>query len=66
MHIYFPFLGIIVLVSRTQLTKGGVAIYLLEEFNYKERFDLSINVEGEFESIVLEIQSKYNKPNIIV
>ena len=27
---------------------------------------MSINVEGEFESIVLEIQSKYNKPNIIV
>ena len=63
----FPISGYnFVHVSRTQLTKGGVAIYLLDEFNYKERFDLSIYVEGEFESIVLEIQSKYNKPNIIV
>ena len=57
----FPISGYNVHVSSTQLTKGGVAIYFLDEYNYKERFDLNIHVEGEFESIVLEIQSKNNK-----
>ena len=32
--------------SRSQLTRGGVAIYILDGFNYSERLDLCINVEG--------------------
>ena len=31
--------------SRSQLTRGGVAIYILDGFNYTERLDLCINVE---------------------
>ena len=52
--------------SRSQLTRGGVAIYILDGFNYTERLDLCINVEGEFESISVEIKPKHNKPHIIV
>ena len=52
--------------SRSQLTRGGVAIYILDGFNYTERLDLCINVEGEFESIAVEIKPKHNKPHIIV
>ena len=42
-------------MSRSEITRGGVAIYLLEEYNYIERLDLCINIECEFESIALEI-----------
>ena len=52
--------------SRSQLTRGVVAIYILDGFNYTERLDPCINVEGEFESIAVEIKPKHNKPHIIV
>ena len=37
--------------SRNNLSKGGVAIYVLLGLNYMERPDLWVNIEGEFESI---------------
>ncbi|MBY0580901.1 MAG: hypothetical protein K2P53_04385 [Rickettsiales bacterium] len=45
-------------------TGGGICIYVLEEFTYKIRYDLSFS-DPDFESFTLEI---YNKPskNIIV
>ncbi len=53
-------------MSRKNLTRGGVAIYLLNCFNYKKRLDLCINVEGQFESIAVEIQSTCSKQNLII
>ncbi len=44
--------------NRKSLTRGGVAIYILNELNYKVRNDLCLNVEGEFESIAVEVESK--------
>ena len=41
--------------SRKNKTRGGVAIYILDIFPFKERNDLSLFYEGEFESIFAEI-----------
>ena len=63
----FPIAGYnVVHMSRSQLTRGGVAIYIIDGFNYTERLDLCINVEVEFESIAVEIKPKHNKPHLIV
>ena len=51
-------------VNRTSLTRGGVAMYIANSFTYKERFDLCINIEGEFESIAVEITDKLQKNQI--
>ena len=53
-------------VNRTSLTRGGVAMYIANSFTYKERFDLCINIEGEFESIAVEITDKLQKQNTVV
>ena len=53
-------------VSRSSLTRGGVAIYLLNDINYKERQDLCIHLEGQFESIAVEVETKNSKHNIII
>ena len=52
--------------SRMNKTRGGVAIYLLNTFNYDARHDISVNVEGEFESIVLEIEQLHSKNKLFV
>lgn len=52
--------------SRKLLTKGGVAIYIRDTFNYKEWRDLCINAEGEFESIAAEIEVKNGGKNLII
>ena len=44
--------------SRKTRIRGGVAMYILDEFTFKERPDLAINHEGEFESIIAEIEPK--------
>ena len=41
--------------NRKSMNKGGVAIYIKHSINYKIRDDLSTFVEGEFESIFVEI-----------
>ena len=41
-------------------------MYISTEFNYKERPDLSVNVDGEFESIIAEINDKHGKHNLIL
>ena len=48
------------------LSRGGVAIYLLDDFNYRERPDLCINIEGHFESITVEIDAKQGRHNLII
>jgi len=52
--------------NRTTLTRGGVGIYILHGITYNERTDLCINVEGEYESIALEIIDRFYKQKIIV
>ena len=41
--------------SRKLHTKGGVALYILTEFDYEERPEISPYCEGEFESVFVEI-----------
>ena len=43
--------------SRVNKSKGGVAIYVNNKYQFKIRDDLAIFVEGEFETIFLEILS---------
>ena len=41
--------------NRKSLSRGGVALYIRNDLKFKIRPDIEINVEGEFESIVVEI-----------
>ncbi len=41
-------------------------MYILDDFNFKLRPDLCVNIEGEFECIVAEIKARHNKRNLIV
>ena len=41
-------------------------MYIATDFNYKERPDLSVNVDGEFESIFAEIKVKDGNHNLII
>ena len=52
--------------SRTNLSRCGVAIYLLDDFNHRERPDLYKNIEGHFESITVEIDVKQGRHNLII
>ena len=56
----------VVHASQTNLSRCGVAIYLLDDFNYRERPDLCINIEGHFESITVEIDAKQGRHNLII
>jgi len=47
--------------NRPNSSRGGVAIYISKQFNYKKREDLSINVPGTFESIFIEIETNKSK-----
>ena len=44
--------------NRENRSKGGVAIYIRNEHNYRIRDDLSIFIEGEYETIFAEIKSQ--------
>lgn len=50
--------------NRVNKLKGGVAIYINRRYKYKVRHDLSLFIEGEFESIFIELLSKPR--NVIV
>ena len=52
--------------SRTSLSRGGVAIYILKGLNFKERPDLCINIEGQFESLTVEIEDRQGKGSLII
>jgi len=43
--------------NRQSNSRGGVAIYISESFNFITRDDLSLNIDGEFESVIVEIKS---------
>ena len=59
MQIYIKFQAISLFTKVGQHSIwGGVAMYISDDFNFKERPDLCINVEGHFESITLEIETK--------
>jgi hypothetical protein len=47
------------LVCRNRQTgsRGGVAMYIRDDLNYMNRDDISINIDGEFESIFVEVNS---------
>ena len=53
-------------MSRTKLSRGGVAMYISNKYNYAERIFLCINVEGEFESIAIEVDTGQKASNLIV
>ena len=48
------------LVCRNRQTgsRGGVAIYIRDDLNYIIRDDISVNIDGKFESIFVEAHSK--------
>ena len=48
----------------TNNSKGGVAIFLRDCYNYNKRMDLSIFIPHIFESVFIEI--KHNRKNIII
>ena len=52
--------------NRKIITKGGVAIYISHKFTANEREELSVNMEGEFESIIVDVQTKNKKRHIAV
>ncbi len=56
----------LVSLNRVKLSRGGVALYISTDFNYKLRTDLGINVEGQFESIFIEAKSKKYNETVIV
>ncbi len=41
--------------NRERMRRGGIAIYIRQDLQCNRRDDISINVEGEFESLFLEI-----------
>ena len=47
------------------MAKGGIALYISDDFTFIEKSDLSINIEGEFESIIIEVKNIASK-NIII
>ena len=46
---------------RTNLSRGGVGIYVNNKIRYKERYDLSIFKEGYFESCFVEVELNSRK-----
>lgn len=55
---------VLVCANRDTLTRGGVAIYIKDTIKFKKRCDLSLFIEGEFESLFLETTNT-GKPFII-
>ncbi len=50
--------------NNSNSSRGGVGIYVKEEYQYKLRKDLSIFIPNVFESIFIEVQ--YGKSNIVI
>ncbi len=44
--------------NRIGSTRGGVALYVRDDLKFKLRDDIAINVDGEFESIFVEISGQ--------
>ena len=53
-------------LNRTSKSKGGVVVYVHEKYSTVERSDLCVDFEGEFESLLVEIQFTNLKGNIVV
>jgi len=47
--------------NRTHMSKGGVALYIDQTFPYKLLSDMFCHVEGEFESIFVEVTDREHK-----
>ena len=47
------------------MAKDGIALYIYDNFTFIVRSDLSINIEGEFESIIIEVKNIASKIIII-
>jgi hypothetical protein len=52
--------------SRKSLSRGGVAMYIADKYTFVERQDLCINVEGEYESIAVEINAQNGGKNLLL
>lgn len=52
--------------NRINRSRGGVAMYILDTFTFKERPDLCINIENQFESIAAEVKAVNGKKNLIL
>ncbi len=52
--------------SRKSLSKGGVALYILDELSFTERPDLNTFIEGEFECIFVEVKGQFGNKNVLV
>ena len=50
--------------NRINRAKGGVGLYIKNDYQFKARDDLSTFIEGEFETIFVEVKSKPN--NLII
>ena len=46
-------------INRPSKKGGGLAIYIRQSINYKQRPDLECNIENEFESLFLEAKTKH-------
>ena len=49
---------------RKIMTRGGVALYVKKQYQYKFRDDISVFHEGKFESVFIEIEN--SKQNLII
>ena len=45
---------------------GGVSIYVHTSYNYKERKDLTYNIDNEFETIFIELIKKDHSENLLI
>ena len=52
--------------SRRTISRGGVAMYISNDLTYRERGDVCQYIEGQFESIAIEVEGKCGWGNIIV
>ena len=55
-----------VYLNRTTMSRRGVSIDIISSLTYIERPDISVNVEGEFESITIEVKTRTRQRNVIV
>ena len=53
-------------IHKNQIKRRSRNIYILNQYTYIERPDLTTNYEGEFECIMAEINPKHGKRNLII
>lgn len=51
---------------RRSISRGGVAMYIANDISFVERPELCINVEGQFESLFIEVKGKTGEKDLIV